>query len=689
MALEFLLEVGTEEIPSAYIESALNQMAQLARKYLSQHLIEISGEITTFGTPRRLGLIIKGLSERQADTHKEILGPPENVAYDKEGKPTKTLYAFLNKFKARLEELTLIDTNKGRYVVLKRFQEGRPTHELLAEILPGILSDINWPKSMRWGNLRTSFARPIHWIVAVVDGRIVPFEFGGVRSGNITYGHRFMSEGPIEVRGVADYLAQMEKAWVMVDINRRKKAIVDQIREVISGEGLEAVIEEELLDEVANLVEWPFVLRGKFEERFLNMPDEVLITVMKTQQRYFPVMGSSKRLAPYFLVTNNTKTADPLKSIRGNERVLRARFQDAEFFYQEDLKVPLLDRLEGLRGVIFHVSLGSYYDKVTRMLEIVRYLAPTIAPQKQDQIELVLRLSKCDLLTHIVFEFPELQGIIGSHYAFREGYPIEIARAVEEHYWPLRASDDISKSDLANCVGIADRMDTIVGFFAINQIPTGNTDPFALRRHALAILRIIDEMEYNISLSELIKFVTRNYAKYISLDKDEVFSRVYDFFKERLKHKFLRSDYDQEIIDSVVSLDIDPVYDVKRKIQILQQNRRSDTVSNVILAFKRINNIIKGQDKFTFQTDLLKQESELELIGAFEEKEKYFKEMLKKRDYLAALNSLSELKMFIDRLFEEVEIMSKDPNIRAQRLGLLLKVRELFFGWADFSKLNV
>lgn len=689
MTSELILEIGTEEIPSGYLTDALEQLRTLAERYLENYRIAYQGEIKSYGTPRRLVLIISGLSQEQATEESEILGPPENVAFDKEGRPTKAYQSFLEKFNGSPEELSFKETNKGRYLVLKRSRKGKKTSEVLSEILPLLIGAIAWPKSMRWADIKTAFVRPVHWILALLDGNVLDFEFAGIRSKDLTYGHRFLAPGPLKVAGISDYMEKTRKAMVMVDPERRKQEIIAQIKGLLNGKNLEATIDEDLLNTVTNLVEWPFVFMGGFEERYLKMPEEILITVMKTHQRYFPVRYKEGALAPYFIAVNNTKVKDLEKAVKGNERVLKARFRDAEFFYEEDLKKPLIDRLEGLKGVVFHVSLGSSYDKVMRFTKTAKYLANKINAEIEEKVELACTLSKCDLLTHMVFEFPELQGVVGRHYAEMEGYPSEISDAIEQHYWPSRANDDISRSDIANCVGIADRIDTIVGFFAINQIPTGNADPFALRRHALAILRIIEEMGYSIDLKDLIWFEIENYMNILTFDKKEIFDKVYDFFKERLRYKLLRSGYSQDIIESIIAFDIDPISEITEKINILHKNYDSNLLLDITQAFKRVNNIIKSQREFSQSSDLLKENSEIELIKALNSVEISFCEAIKRKDYLLALSELATLRPYVDRLFEEVEIMSKDPNLRAQRLGLLHRVKDMFLKWADFSKLTL
>lgn len=688
MNSEFILEIGTEEIPSGYINDALLQLKALMLKTLEDESILFSGEIKTMGTPRRLTLMIRGLSATQRDSSIEIMGPPRNAAYDLEGRPTKAYEGFLKRHKANPEDVVIKDTPKGEYLCIRRVQKGKPTGEVLGQRLPMVLQGISWPKSMRWNEVRVPFARPIHWILALLDGHVIPFEFAGVQSGSYTFGHRFMSPDPITITKIDQYEEALRTAWVMVDHEKRRNSVVTQLQSKIPDKELEVILEEDLLDTVTNLVEWPFVMVGRFDQRFISMPREVLITVMKKHQKYFPVQDKTGKLVPYFMLVNNTNLRNPEVAIKGNERVLKARFVDAEFFYGEDTKKPLLQRLDGLKDVVFHISLGTSYDKVMRFTETAKYLADLINPEVKADVELVCKLSKCDLLTHMVFEFPELQGVIGKHYAKREGYPAHIYNAIEEHYWPLRANDPVSKSDIANCVGMADRIDTIVGFFAINQIPTGNTDPFALRRHALAILRILEERGYKVGLSDLIRYHMDILTRHMSFDWEATFQGVYAFFEDRLRYKLLRVGYAAEMVDAVLGAGIEPFDGVIERLKVLKAHEGEGVVADVVSSFKRVNNILKAQENTSDEISFLTAASEINLLRYMDKKTPVIQDALGKGDYEMALYTLAEAKGLVDALFDEVEIMAKDPQLRAQRLGALLRLRNLYLKWADFSKLS-
>lgn len=689
MNSEFILEIGTEEIPSGYINDALSQLKDLMLKALEDENIPFSGDIKTMGTPRRLTLMIRGLGEFQRDSFIEIMGPPYTAAYDTEGRTTKAYEGFLKRHNAKPEEVFIKDTPKGEYLCIRKTEKGKPANEVLAQRLPSLLQGISWPKSMRWNEIKIPFARPIHWILAILDGNVISFSFAGVQSGNMTFGHRFMSPGPIIITGIDQYEEVLKNAWVMVDYDKRRRYIVDQLQSKIPDEEMEVIVEEDLLDTVTNLVEWPFVMVGRFDERFIDMPREVLITVMKKHQKYFPIQDKNGKLVPYFMLVNNTNPRNPEVAIKGNERVLKARFVDAEFFYYEDTRKPLLERLKGLKDVIFHISLGTSYDKVMRFTQTAKYLAGIINPMIVDDVELVCKLSKCDLLTHMVFEFPELQGIVGKHYAKKEGYPSHIYNAVMEHYWPLRANDPVSQSDIANCVGIADRIDTIVGFFAINQPPTGNTDPFALRRHALAILRILEERGYKVGLAELIRYHIDVLAKELSFDLEGTFKGVYAFFEDRLRYRLLRLGHETEMVDAVLAAGIEPLNGVIERLKVLKAHKGDGLMLDVVSAFKRVNNILKTQEKTSDQDFLLTTESEKNLLRYLDTKTFLIKEAIEKGDYEKALSILAGAKPLVDALFDEVEIMAKDPELRAQRLGGLLKLRDLYLAWADFSKLSL
>ena len=486
---ELLLEIGTEEIPSGYLARGLADLKELSESCLAENRIEYSGGVFVYGTPRRLILVAKGVAEFQKDTEEEITGPPVKVAFDGNGNPTKAAAGFAERQGAAVEDLGRIETPRGEYLFIRRTIPGRPTIDVLAENLPQLIASIPWPKSMRWGAVSTAFVRPVHWITALLGGEVIPFEAAGVISGASTRGHRFMAPESVEVRSVEEYMNAMERAFVVVDPEERRWIIADMVRKAASAAGGVPAKDPELLATVANLVETPSAVCGTFDSAFLSLPEPVLVTAMKEHQRYFSIHDASGSLLPCFVAVNNTRARDDAVVRRGHERVLRARLADAVFFFEEDRSRPLSERLEDLRGVIFHADLGTSHAKVQRFTELAAELAQVVEPGSVERAVQVANLCKCDLVTQIVGEFPSLQGVMGACYAGLEGYDREICTAISEHYLPARAGDRVPSSNLAAIVGVADRMDSIVGYFSVGLEPSGNADPFALRRHALAIDR--------------------------------------------------------------------------------------------------------------------------------------------------------------------------------------------------------
>ena len=478
MATELLLEIGTEEIPAGYLKKGLRELKTLAEACMEENRIEIAGRLYTCGTPRRLVLIGEFLSETQTELVQEVTGPPRTVAYDAEGRPTKAAIGFARKQGVPVEELKCIETPKGEYLHVRQQLPGRPTMEILAEALPKLIAEIAWPKSMRWGGVGFSFVRPIHWVNALFGNKVIPFEIAGVKSGRSTRGHRFMAPEAIEVSGVQDYLDMMEKMYVLIDQEKRESVVEGLCREAAGRAGGEMARDKELIATVANLVEYPSVVCGSFDEAFLELPESVLITVMKKHQKYFSVHDAEGRLMPNFLAVNNTVARDETVTRRGHERVLRARLSDAAFFFKEDLKSPLGDRLEDLKRVIYQAELGTSHAKVLRFTRLAESMGKRLLPDRLDDLRSVAGMCKCDLVTQMVTEFPSLQGVMGKEYARAEGKPEEICLAIHEHYLPVRAGGELPTSELGAIIGCADRMDTIAGCFAIGLEPSGRADPF-------------------------------------------------------------------------------------------------------------------------------------------------------------------------------------------------------------------
>jgi glycyl-tRNA synthetase beta chain len=692
MASELLIEIGTEEIPSDYFQSALKELGRLAKTYLKENRIEMGAGLDVYATPRRLVLVGEAIADQQEDVSQEITGPPKKAAFDEKGKPTKAAFGFAEKQGVSVEDLQFLKTPKGEYVLVKRTIPGRPTKEILSELLPRLISDIPWPKSMRWGELDFPFVRPIHWVLALFGGEVISFEVAGVKSGNRTRGHRFMAPQTMEVENLQDYLRKMEKSSVIIDREAREKKVEGLVRSAATAVSGTPAMDPELLSTVTNMVEFPSAVCGSFENEFLNIPEPVLITAMKKHQRYFAVRDSEGQLMPNFVAVNNTLARDESVVQKGHERVLRARLSDADFFFKDDRKKPLLNRLEDLKEVIYQAKLGTSFAKVQRFTRLAQVLAEHILPEKMDEVKLAAELCKCDLVTEMVMEFPTLQGIMGMEYARLDGYPEEVCLAVHEHYLPARAGDELPTSPIGAIVGLGDRMDTISGFFAIEMEPTGAADPFALRRHALAIIRILEKMQWNISLEEFIAKSISILREEIEFDKDLVAERVLGFFRERYKNMMLRSGFESDLIDAIITVNFEQINQLRPRIDQLKKfMTESEEFESLALTFKRVTNILKKQDEsLPVDANLFRESCESELWEAYQALKDDISVAMERGDYFGALNLMVRLRKPVDDLFDGVEILTKeDAQLRNNRLGMLQNLARLFLSLADLSKFSI
>ena len=692
MVAELLLEIGTEEIPAGYLKEGLRDLRSLTEKAFAANRIDLAGGIYTYGTPRRLVLIGKAIAETQQDLVQEITGPPLSVAYDGEGRPTKAAFGFAKKQDATVDDLTSIKTEKGEYLYLKRTIPGRPTREILREILPTILSAVSWPKSMRWGSVGIPFVRPVHWIVGLFNGEVLPFEFAGIASGNRSRGHRFMAPDPFEVCDVEDYLKKIQAAFVVIEQSERERIIVDiAAEEAARVEGVPAD-DSDLISTVANLVEYPSAVCGGFEEKFLALPDPVLITAMREHQKYFAVYDREGSLLPNFVAVNNTLARDPSIVRKGHERVLRARLSDAAFFMEEDGKHPLIDRLEALKRVIYQADLGTSFAKVQRFENLSGELAERILPEEFENARLAARLCKCDLVTQMVGEFPSLQGVMGRKYAQLEGYPDKVSAAIEEHYLPLKAGGKLPGAELSAIVGVADRIDTIAGCFAVGLEPTGSADPFALRRHAIAIIRIIEAFGWEISLSWLVERALFHLNQELDFPVDKTFAGVMGFVRERYKNLLLGEGYEPDLIEAVLSAGFDRIRGLRPRIEQLKQfSAESEDFGLLAFTFKRVTNILKKETvPFAVDPGLFQNREEAVLWETFEAVRGRVHEMLEGGRFFQALGAMAELRKPVDLFFDGVEVMVKDNDaLRKNRIGLLQQIESLVLLVADFSKFSI
>jgi glycyl-tRNA synthetase beta chain len=692
MFRELLLEIGTEEIPSDYLENGLKELRDLAESHLKNSRIEIGEPLVAYGTPRRLVLIGKAVQDKQDDTVQEITGPPKAAAFDDQGKPTKAALGFARKHGVSVDDLGLIETPKGDYLFVKRSIPGRPTAEVLSEVFPRILADIPWPKSMRWGSEGFSFVRPIHWMIALYGNAVIPFEIAGIRSGNTTAGHRFMAPRMMEVASLDDYLAKVRKSFVVLDQKERARKVEEIVAKAAAEASGVPITDEELVSTVANMVEYPSAVCGSFDKSFLAIPSPVLITAMKKHQKYFALLDGQGRLMPNFVAINNTIAKDESVVRKGHEKVLRARLSDASFFFKEDRKKPLEARVEDLKGVIYQAELGTSYAKVQRFTALAEFMAGKVAPDKLQQVRLAARLCKCDLVTQMVTEFPTLQGVMGMEYARLDGHPEEACVAVYEHYLPARAGDELPSSAPGAIVGVADRMDTIAGFFAIGMEPTGAADPFALRRHALAIIRILENRDWDVSLRELVSKALSILRKEISFDEPLISNKVLDFFRERYRQMMLRSDYGYGLIEAAIAVEFDRINQLRSRLDQLQAFvKEFGEFESFVLTFKRISNILKNQtETVQVQPALFKASCESKLWESYQVVKRPIEDFIEKRNAYEALKLMATLKGPVDDFFNGVEILTKESaELKNNRVGMLQELSRLFLKVADFSKFAI
>ncbi len=687
MAKDLLFEIGTEELPARFIDPALRSLKELAEKELKN--LSLSFEtVKTLGTPRRLTLYVAELAEAQPDRTEEVLGPPKQVAFDAEGKPTKAAEGFAKKQGVSLEELRVKETPRGEYVFVEKRIPGRKTMDLLPELLERLVTGISFPKSMRWGVHTLRFARPIRWFMALYGRNVVAFELAGVRAEGVTYGHRFMAPDPIEVDGLVDYVRKLREAFVIVEPEERLARTFKEIKDAALAVGGEVLKDQELLEENANLVEFPYATLGRFDEKFLSLPRPVLITAMREHQRYFAVTDARGELLPLFVAVNNTKPDDPAALIAGHERVLRARLEDAKFYFERDLKVPLAERVKELASVVYHAQLGTLYDKVKRLEALSVWLAERLAPDKVEIVRRAAFLSKADLVTELVQEFPSLQGVMGREYALLSGEPPEVAQAIYEHYLPLHAGGELPQSVPGAIVALADKLDTLCAFFGIGERPTGAADPFGLRRAAYGLIEIVLAHGFRFSLTEAIREALRLLEDFVSWN-EELVSEIKKFIGRRLEGALVNRGIDEDVVRAVMAVGYDDLVDTLRRAEALARVRKSADFPALAIGFKRVMNMVKKLDReLPFKEELLVEEEEKDLWRAYLEVKEKSRPHLEAGDYEAALREFLKLKTPIDRFFDKVFVMVEDTALRENRLALLQRIAKLFLSVADLSYLR-
>ncbi|BEQ15032.1 glycine--tRNA ligase subunit beta [Desulfoferula mesophila] len=693
---ELIFEIGCEEMPARFVAPAMEQVLAKGRDELErQGLLEEGAEVLSFGTPRRLALLVRGLKERQEDKEEQALGPPLKAAYDAEGKPTKAALGFAKSQGVELEELQKFDTDKGeRLGVIKRIP-GRPTDQVLAELLPRLVESLHFPKTMRWGSQSFRYARPIHWFLALLDGAVIPFELAGIASGNTTKGHRFLAPAAIEISGAGDYLNKLRAAYVLAERGERQAKVRGEVEAAAAQAGGRLVPDEPLMQENTDLVEWAAACCGTFDREFLEVPRAVIISAMREHQRYFALEDADGKLLPNFIAVNNTQPKDTAVVTAGHQKVLRARLADARFFLTEDRKQPLVDYLEDLKQVTYHAKLGTSYDKVERFSALAGFLADELGlgAEEKAQVERTARLAKCDLVTEMVGEFPTLQGVVGSEYATRDGEPPAVAAGIAGHYLPAGADSPLPREMTGVLVGIADRLDSICGLFAADEKPSGAADPFALRRAAIAVIRLIIEKDLSLSLGRLLGQALVGLRPWLSGPAEAVAEEVTAFFAARLSGILADQGVPTDVSQAVLAAGLDDLKDTAARAQALAQAKDTPEFATLAVGLKRVMNILKKEaaqvPAEAPDEAVMSEEAEKALFRAFSELQAEAAELFAAGDYQGFLARVSALKDPIDKFFDDVMVMVEDEATRRNRLALLNLMGSLFNRFARFEYLQL
>ena len=683
MAKDLLFEIGAEEIPAGFMPNILGQLKQLAETKLNDAHLPFES-IATYGTPRRLALIVKGLADTSAEISERHKGPSASIAYDADGNPTKAAIGF-----ARGKGLDVTDlVVENGYIYAETKTAGVPAKDIVTDMLPQLITGLNFPKSMHWGKLDAKFVRPVRWLVALLDEDVIPVEFATVKSGNVTRGHRFLGADEITIKNAASYVDTLKENFVMVDQDARRELISKQLHDIAASKNASIVWDDDLLEEINYLVEWPTALCGGFEESYLALPDAAIITPMKDHQRYFPLVDQDGKLLPMFLTVRNGSDHSIEVVQAGNERVLRARLDDAKFFFNEDRKKPLIDRQDGLTKIVFQEGLGNLADKTERLLKLGRVFGEECGLHEDTVVvlERATELAKTDLTTGMVTEFTELQGVMGKEYALLDGESPEVAEAIFEQYLPRFAGDVLPQTEAGKVLSIIDKVDNIVATFSRGLIPTGSQDPYALRRQTIGILNILLGSEWNISLRPIFK-ASMELLNVPAEKQDELLDQVEEFFTLRLKNIFLDREVPHHVIDLLLSNNELSVADAEGLVNALLANRIDENIE-LVQAYTRMYNLVKDVEYTGVNSDLLKEDAEKALFEAASKASEASSAAWEAGDYDAVVAVPATLVPAINKFFEDVMVMDKDEAIKANRLQLVRLAYSVMAIIGDISALK-
>lgn len=680
-----LLEIGVEELPSRFGQTTLDQIENNLSKLLKEERINFDN-IEKYATPRRLTFVIKNLADKATDLEEEVKGPAKKIAVDADGNFTKPALGFMKSKGLDTENVYFKQLGNAEYLFGTIKQEGKHTSEVLKTIVPEAIKNVTFPKAMRWGGKNMRFARPIRWMVALLNNEVLDIDLEGIKSSNITRGHRFLGEKEFEVNSVEEYFEKLDKNFVVLDQHKRKEMIRKQAVEVAKSLGGEVELDEDLLEEITFLVEYPTAFYGEFDEEYVKLPKEVVTTPMKEHQRYFPVLKDGKLLPNFIAVRNgDSNRIDLVKA--GNEKVLRARLADALFFYHEDTKKPLESFVDKLQTVVFQAKLGTVYDKTLRIEKLSQVILNELNMTESKENTLrAAKLCKADLVTNMVFEFTELQGIMGRDYAQVSGENEEVCQGIFEHYLPRFAGDILPETNTGIALSIADKLDSIAGFFAIGIKPSGSQDPYALRRQALGILSILLDRKLSVNLNNLINAALDNYSN-LEFNKEEVASQIVEFFVERVKNLFKDLGIRYDVIDAVLNNNLDDISDIHTRALELNRWLQKDELVEMLTAFNRVATLAEKATTDIVKEDLLKEDAEIKLYNGFKEIKSNVESLLLDKKYNEALDAFATLRPLVDNLFDNVMVMDKDEAIKENRLGLLKQIYSTMLTICDLSKI--
>jgi len=689
MARDLLLEIGVEEMPSAYMGRAIADLKANAQKQLDDARLAYK-EILSYGTPRRLTLWIQGLEETQPDALLEIRGPKKSIAFDLQGNPTKAGLGFARSQKVDFNNLEVREVGGVEYIFVIKKEKGNASTAILPGILLDIINGLSFPKSMRWGYYHTRFARPIRWLLALLGSEKIDIQVENIKSNSETYGHRFLSSGALPVKDATHYFQVLRENYVILDQEERKALIRKQVLDVAAAAGGRPMENGDLLEEITYLLEYPTAFYGQFSPSYLEVPPEVLTTSMIEHQRYFPVFDNQRQLMPGFIGVRNG-TYYSLDVVRaGNERVLKARLEDALFFWNEDTRRPLVDMAAGLTEVLFHERLGSIMDKVERLQTLAVAIGEACSLSDADTLKRAAMLCKADLVSSMVYEFPELQGIMGRYYAIKSGEQSEVSQAIFEHYLPRSAGDILPASESGKVLSLAEKLDNLAGCFAIGLKPSGSQDPYALRRQAMGIVHIILDSGLSLDLAALAVKAYDNFAT-IKTDssREETVSEVLDFIMQRMRGVLLERGYSYDLIDATLAVPSNDINDIATRIKALQDLRQSEIFEDFMVVYNRCNNLTKKWHDDSINVEVLMDESEINLNRSFNLIKYDVYRNINARDYLGACKMLAGLRPEVDTFFNAVMVMVDDVELKTARLGLLKAIANLCNFIADFSKIVV